>query len=274
MKKRKNWELFIGLILVGVVIVLVLLGIFWTPYQVETMNVSEKLQGVSWHHIFGTDQFGRDVFSRVMKGMGVSFLIATGTVAIGLFFGFINGATSGYFGGIYDEMVMRITDTFFAFPAILIALVIVSLFGSGKYYILLALGIAFIPSFTRVIRAEYIKQRGKEYVDAAKIMGAKNLRIIFVHILPNCKTMILTNVLIGFNNAILAEAGMSYLSIGVQPPDASLGRMLSESQAYLFSAPWCAIFPGIMIVVMVLGFTLLAEGLKGKTNGRDCNVRD
>jgi peptide/nickel transport system permease protein len=266
MKKHKNWDLLIGAVFVGFVLLLVLVGFFWTPYNVEAMNVSEKFQRVSLTHLFGTDQFGRDIFSRVMKGMGVSFLIAFGTIGIGLSFGFLFGATSGYFGGIYDEVVMRLTDTFFAFPAILIALVIVSLFGSGKYFVLLALGIAFIPSFTRVIRAEYIRNREKEYVDAAKIMGANSFRIIFIHILPNCKTIILTNILIGFNNAILAEAGMSYLSIGVQPPDASLGRMLSEAQAYLFSAPWCAIFPGIMIIVMVLGFTLLSEGIKNRTN--------
>lgn len=262
MKRHKNWDLLIGCMLVGAVLLFVFIGYFWTPYNVEAMNVSEKLQGVSINHIFGTDQFGRDVFSRVMKGMGVSFVIAFGTIGIGLFFGFVFGSTSGFFGGIYDEIVMRLTDTFFAFPAILIALVIVSLFGSGKYFVLIALGIAFIPSFTRVIRAEYIRNKEKEYVDAAKIMGASKFRIIFIHILPNCRTIILTNVLIGFNNAILAEAGMSYLSIGVQPPDASLGRMLSESQAYLFSAPWCAVFPGITIIIMVLGFSLLSDGMK------------
>ena len=266
MKKRKNWNFLIGIILVGVVLLLVFIGFFWTPYNISAMSVSEKFQGISFRHIFGTDQFGRDVFSRVMKGMGVSFLIASGTVAIGLFFGFVFGSTSGYFGGFYDEIVMRVADTFFAFPAILIALVVVSLFGTGKYFVLLALGIAFTPSFTRVIRAEYIKNKEKEYVDSAKIMGANSFRIIFVHILPNCKTILLTNILIGFNNAILAEAGMSYLSIGVQPPDASLGRMLAEAQAYLFSAPWCAIFPGIMIVIMVLGFTLLSEGIKNGTS--------
>ena len=262
MKKRKNWNLIIGIILILFVLILVFVGFFWTPYDTETMNATEKLKEISILHPFGTDQFGRDVFSRVMKGMGVSFLIACGTVAIGLIFGFILGSTSGYFRGVYDEVILRVSDVLFAFPAILIALVIVSLLGSGTYLVLIALGIAFIPSFTRVIRAEYIRAREMEYVSAAKVMGASHLRIIFVHILPNCRQIILTNVLIGFNNAILAEAGMSYLGIGVRPPDASLGRMLSESQAYLFSAPWCAFFPGIMIVCMVLGFSLLSEGLK------------
>jgi peptide/nickel transport system permease protein len=262
MKKKKNWNLIIGSIIVTIVLLMVFIGFFWTPYDTEAMNVTEKLNGISLKHPFGTDQFGRDVFSRVMEGMGVSFIIACGTVAIGLFFGFIFGSSSGCFRGFYDDVILRITDTLFAFPAILIALVIVSLFEPGSYLVLIALGIAFIPSFTRVIRAEYIRNRELEYVAAAKVMGASSWRIIFIHILPNCRTIILTNVLIGFNNAILAEASMSYLGIGVQPPEASLGRMLSESQAYLFSAPWCAIFPGIMIVCMVLGFSLLAEGLK------------
>ncbi len=273
MKKKKeavklNHNLLIGGIITGIVMVLVVVGFFWTPYDVEAMNVAEKLQNVSVLHIFGTDQFGRDIFSRVMRGMGVSFLIASGTVSIGVVFGLILGSTSAYFGGLYDEVIMRLTDTFFAFPAILIALVIVSLFGSGKYLVMLALGIAFIPSFTRVIRAEYLRNKERDYVAMARILGANDFRILYIHILPNCKTILLTNILIGFNNAILAESGMSYLSIGVQPPDASLGRMLSEAQAYLFSSPWCAIFPGIMIICMVLGFSLFSEGLGGKRQGR------
>lgn len=269
MNNKKNWNFIIGCILVLLSLALILVGFFWTPYDTETMQVADKLKGISLLHPFGTDQFGRDVLSRVMKGMGTTFLIACGTVSIGLFFGFILGASAGFFRGFYDEVVLRITDTLFSFPAILIALVIVSLFGSGTYFILLALGIAFVPSFTRVIRAEYIRHREKEYVDAARVMGASSIRIIVIHILPNLRTILLTNVLIGFNNAILAEASMSFLGIGVQPPQASLGRMLSESQAYMFSAPWCAIFPGLMIICMVLGVSLLSEGYKNREKRRN-----
>ena len=130
-----------------------------------------------------------------------------------------------------------------------------------KYNVVLALGIAFIPSFARIVRSEFIKYRDADYVKSARLAGVSDLRIIFVHILPNTITVLLSSVMIGFNNAVLAEAGMSYLGIGVQPPDSSLGNMLSEAQSYLFSAPWYAVFPGLMIILLVLGFSLLSDGI-------------
>ena len=154
---------------------------------------------------------------------------------------------------------MRLNDGLTSFPSILLALVFVSILGPGKYNIILALGIIFIPSFARVVRSEYITQKQMDYVKNAKLMGASDFRIMFVHILPNTRPILLSSLTIGFNNAVLAEAGMSYLSLGVQPPDASLGRMLSEAQAYLFSAPWVALAPGILIVLTVLGFSMVNE---------------
>jgi len=154
---------------------------------------------------------------------------------------------------------LRINDVVFAFPSILLALVFVSIFGTGKYNVIGALGIAFIPSFARIVRGEFIKYREMDYVKSARLAGVPEFRIIFVHILPNAMPVLLSSIMIGFNNAVLAEAGMSYLGIGVQPPSASLGSMLSESQTYLFSAPWYALFPGLMIILMVLGLSLLAD---------------
>jgi peptide/nickel transport system permease protein len=154
---------------------------------------------------------------------------------------------------------MRIIDGLLSFPSILLALVFVSIVGTGKYNIILALGILFIPSFARIVRSEFILQKQMDYVKNAKVLGASNLRIIFIHILPNTLPILLSSISIGLNNAILAEAGMSYLGLGVQPPDASLGRMLSEAQTYLLSAPWYALAPGIMIIITVLGFSLLSE---------------
>lgn len=158
---------------------------------------------------------------------------------------------------------MRINDVVFAFPSILLALVFISLLGPGKGNVIISLGIAFIPSFARIVRSEFIRCKNMDYVKLARLAGAGHLRIMFVHILPNTLKVLVPAVMIGFNNAVLAEAGMSYLGIGVQPPDASLGRMLSEAQTYIFSAPGFALFPGVFIVLMVLGFSLLAEGLKG-----------
>ncbi|MCM1183824.1 MAG: ABC transporter permease [Roseburia sp.] len=263
----KRWKSYpanfrIGAVLTGLMLLLIVVGLFYTPYNPTSMDAGAKLAAPSLSHIMGCDNFGRDIFSRVLKGMGNTFLIALATVVIGVVCGVIAGALTGYYGGWPDEVLMRVNDIVFAFPSILLALVFVSIFGTGKYNVVLALGIAFVPSFARIVRGEFIKYRDMDYVKSARLAGVSNLRIIFVHILPNTATVLLSSIMIGFNNAVLAEAGMSYLGIGVQPPDASLGSMLSEAQTYLFSAPNYAVFPGLMIILMVLGFSLLADGIK------------
>ncbi len=266
MKKSilKQPTLLLGTVITGCMLLLTFIGFFYTPYDSTQMDSSSKLAGCSLEHLMGCDNFGRDIFSRVLEGLGNTFLIALATVAIGVVFGIILGAFTGYFGGLLDEVVMRVIDVIFAFPSILLALVFISIFGTGKYNVVLALGIAFIPSFARIVRGEFMKYRDMDYVKSARLAGVGHLRIMFVHILPNTMSVLLSSVMIGFNNAVLSEAGMSYLGIGVQPPDASLGSMLSEAQGYLFLAPNYAIFPGVMIILLVLGFSLLADGLKGR----------
>lgn len=261
-RKKYPPNLIIGALITIVMLFLIIIGFFYTPYDITKMDSASKLAAPSIHHLMGCDNFGRDIFSRVLKGMGNTFVIALLTVAIGVMCGVIIGAFTGYFGGLLDEVLMRINDVVFAFPSILLALVFVSIFGTGKYNVVAALGVAFIPSFARIVRGEFMKYREMDYVKSARLAGVGKLRIIFVHILPNTFTVLLSSIMIGFNNAVLAEAGMSYLGIGVQPPDASLGSMLAESQTYLFSAPWYAAFPGLMIILLVLGFSLLADGLK------------
>ncbi len=260
--KQRDYKFYIGAVITGVVLLFVLLGIFYTPYDPEGMNAADKFAGVSYRHLMGCDNFGRDIFSRILKGAGTTLFIALCTVLIGAGVGTLLGAITGYYGGWLDEVLMRFNDAVLAFPSILVALVFISVMGSGKYNVIIALGIVFIPSFARIVRGEFIHYRNLDYVQSAKLMGASNMRIMFVHILPNAWPVILSSVIIGFNNAVLAEASMSFLGIGVQPPDASLGRMLSEAQAFLFSAPWYALFPGLLIVLMILGFALLSEGLK------------
>lgn len=258
----KNWQLRLGIVLVSVVTLLVVVGLFWTPYEPTAMSAALKNKPPSLTHPLGTDYMGRDVLSRVMDGAGTTFFIGVATVLIGLVLGTLLGAFTGYYGGIVDELLMRLNDTLTSMPSILLALVFVSIIGTGKYNIIIALGVIFIPSFARVVRSEYLVQKEMDYVRNAKLLGAGNLRIMFVHILPNTKSILLSTITIGLNNAILAEAGMSYLSLGVQPPDASLGRMLSEAQGYLLSSPWMALAPGMMIVLTVLGFSLISENLK------------
>ena len=257
--RKKSFNFILGAILIGIVLLFVLVGIFYTPYDPNAMNGSVKNAAPSLTHLFGTDNFGRDILSRVMEGSRTTFLVAIATVTIGAVVGTLVGAFTGYYGGALDSILMRINDGITSFPSILLTLVIISIFGIGKYNIILALGIVFIPSFARVVRSEYMVQKEMDYAKMAKLMGASDIRILFVHILPNIRSMLFSTITIGFNNAVLAEAGMSYRGLGVQPPDASLGRMLSEAQAYLFSAPWYAIAPGVMIVITVLGISLINE---------------
>ena len=260
--KNKNFRA--GLLITGIMILAILIGLVWTPYDPNAMNGSEKLQGPNAAHWFGTDNFGRDIFSRVIQGAGATFLIAAAAVAIGLIVGLIVGGLTGFYGGVLDEVLMRIADSILAFPSILLALVMIAILGKGKYNIIIALGILFVPSFARIVRTEVAKQKNTDYVRNAKLMGAGNMRILFLHIMPNIIPVLLSSVAIGFNNAVLSEASMSYLGVGVQPPDPSLGRLLSEAQGYLFQAPWYAIFTGIAIILLILGFGLLADGMGGE----------
>ena len=258
-----NGYLKAGLILTGILTALIILGFFWTPYDPEAMMAGPKLQGPTWQHLMGTDKFGRDIFSRVLQGAGSTAAIAVCTVAIGAVCGTAVGALTGYFGGVVDDALMRLNDALTAFPSILLALVIISILGPGKKYnVILALGLVFIPSFARVTRTAFASLRDVNYVKSARLMGASRGRILVVHILPNTMSVLLPAITIGFNNAVLAEASMSYLGIGVTPPDASLGYMLSEAQSMLTMAPWYAISTGLVIILLVFGVGLIGEGLQ------------
>lgn len=257
-----NYFLIIGGGISALMAALILVGYVWTPYNTTEMSGSAKFLYPCLAHPLGTDNFGRDLLSRIMEGAGSTFLIALCVVLIGGVAGTIIGCLTGYFGGAADAVLMRVCDAITAFPSILLALVLIAVVGMGKQQIILILGILFIPSFARVVRGEVAKQRTQNYVASARLMGASHLRILFLHILPNTVPVLLPILTIGFNNAVLAEASMSYLGVGVLPPDASLGRMLSESQTYLSKAPWYALFTGLAIVLMILGPSLLTEGLQ------------
>ncbi|MDO5139305.1 MAG: ABC transporter permease [Oscillospiraceae bacterium] len=262
MKRRINRFLLVGLIITGIIVIITLIGVFWTPYSPTAMKYG-KFQAPSLAHIFGTDHFGRDIFSRVLKGNATTMTIALATVGIGAVVGTSVGAVTGYFGGIIDEALMRLNDVLTAFPSMLLALLIISLVGPGnKYNVILALGLVFIPSFARVTRTAFAGLRDVNFITSARLMGAGSGRILFVHMLPNTLRVLLPAITIGFNNAVLAEASMSFLGIGVTPPDASLGYMLSEAQGMLKTGPWYAIFTGLSIVMLVFGVGLIGEGLQ------------
>ena len=266
-KPKKSWAFTVGLVISSVLIALIVIGFFWTPYDPTKMSAGEKLTSPSLRHIFGTDKFGRDILSRVLNGAGTTLFIAVVTVIGSAFIGTVIGAVSAYHGGIVDEILMRISDVIASFPSILLALVLISLLGSGKYKIMIALVVAFIPSFTRVMRGEFLRYKDADFVRSAKLMGAKTRRILTCHIFPLCVPVLLSSMTVGFNNAVLAEASMSYLGLGVTPPDPSLGRMLSEGQAYLTSAPWCVLGPGIFMILLILGIGLLGDGLSERMGG-------
>jgi peptide/nickel transport system permease protein len=266
--KKQNAYFLVGLVMTGLAVALGILSFFWTPFSTTAMSAAERFHGPSLRHLFGTDNFGRDIFSRVMQGIGTTVIVSSLIVVISAGAGILIGAITGYFGGILDEIIMRITDAVNAFPSILLALVVISILGSGKQNVIFSLGIVFAPSYVRIVRSEFIRLRDADFVCRARLMGVKKLRILFVHILPNIWSVFWVSVTIGFNNAILAESGMSYLGIGVQPPDASLGKMLSDAQGYLGRAPWYALAPGLTIVWIVLGFSLLSEGIRRKEAGK------
>ena len=250
-----------GFVITGVMLLIALVALFWTPYSTTGMSVQLKFAPPSLSHIFGCDNYGRDIFSRIMQGIGTTFLVSASTVAFGMVVGSVIGFFAGYIGGWFDEIVMRINDVLNAFPSILLALVFVSFLGSGLMNIILALGILFIPSFARIARSEMLRLKGLQFVQSARLSKAGPVRIIFAHIMPNAYINILASAAVGFNNAVIAEAGLSFLGLGVQPPNASLGRMINEAGSFLQQAPWYAIFPGMTIIVLVLGVALISDGI-------------
>jgi peptide/nickel transport system permease protein len=259
-----NWnlELKAGIVLGVLIMGMSLTGIFYLPYGINEMESSRRFLPPQSRHLLGTDNFGRDVFSRIMTGGRYTLIVAILTVAGSASAGSILGLISGYSGGFWDELIMRFMDALSSFPGILLALVMVALMDNGQFTLLIALLILFIPSFTRIARSGTLQYKHRDFVRAAEIMGASPGRILFCHILPNLVPSLLSAAVLGLSNAILAEAAMSYLGMGIQPPLPSWGRMLSESQNFLFNAPWCALAPGLMIMLTVLAFHALGEGIR------------
>ena len=266
-EKGFSWSFRTGAVITAVMLALIVTGFFWTPYDPDAMKGSAKFLSPGLLHIMGTDNFGRDILSRVLRGAGTTFLISAVTIVCSSLIGTAVGAITSYIGGTLDEVLMRINDGIASFPSVLLAMVLISLLGTGKYKIMAALIIVFIPSYARVMRGEFLKYRNMEYVCSAKLMGAGGVRIVTRHIFPLCVPALLSSLTIGFNNAVIAEAGMSYLGLGVQPPDASLGRMLAEGQAYITSSPWCVLGPGIFMILMILGAGLLGDGIGDSLGG-------
>jgi peptide/nickel transport system permease protein len=262
MKLKLNFELKLGGALALFIVTMSLLSFLWVPYDYNSMDHERRFLSPTSGHILGTDNFGRDLFSRIMAGGRNSLILAFCTVTGAATAGSILGLLAGYLGGVTETVIMRIIDTISSFPGIILALLLVAVMGGGQFSLFIALLILFIPSYTRVMRTGAMQYKDASFIQAERILGAGYLRITFIHILPNIAPSLLSASVIGLSNAILAEATMSYLGMGIQPPDPSWGRMLFESQSYFFNAPWCALAPGLFIMLTVVSFHLLGEGIR------------
>jgi peptide/nickel transport system permease protein len=252
----------IGLVLVLLLVVMAALSLIWTPWPAGEMDIPHKLALPSAAHWFGTDSLGRDVISLIMAGARNSILVGVIAVAIGLVIGTAVGTLAAAAKGWVEEVAMRLSDFTFAFPAILSAIMLTALFGPGIVNSIIAIGIFNVPVFARVTRASANAVWTREYILAARVAGKDRLQITLEHVLPNILPVIIVQATIQFATAILAEAALSYLGLGTQPPQASWGRMLNEAQMLMFQAPRLAIYPGIAIALSVLGLNLLGDGLR------------
>lgn len=257
-----NTNFKVGFVLSLAVVLMAALSLVWTPYDGTSMSPKERLQGPSLQHPMGTDQYGRDLFSRVMGGAVTSILAGLVTVAIGMGLGVVLGIAAAYHRGVVGEGLMRLADLLFAFPAVLTAILITTIWGPSLIHAMLAIGIFYIPVFARLTRATAATIWERDFILAARAAGMREGQIIFEHILPNILSPLVVQATVQFAVAILAEAGLSYLGLGSQPPEASWGRMLGEAQTFMAMAPWMALFPGLAIAWAVLGFNLLGDGLR------------
>ena len=259
----KVGNLIIGVLLVLLVIALAAVSFFWTPFDVESLDIRNKMQTPNGEHLLGTDHFGRDILSMLMVGARTSIAVALVAVVIGMGFGVPLGlAAASRHGSLLDEIIMRGNDLVFAFPALLIAILITAVFGPGAVNAIIAIGIFNIPVFARLTRGAALSLWTREFVLAARVAGKNALRISMEHILPNILNLLIVQGTIQFSLGILAEAGLSYVGLGAQPPTPSWGRMLADSQTLITLAPHLALSPGFAIILTVLGLNLLGDGLR------------
>ena len=258
----KNKLAMFGLAIVIIMAIIAIFAPFISPYNPNDRIKELSQRGPSIQHWFGTDLLGRDIFSRVLFGARISMLVGVVAVAISLAIGLFFGALSGFFGGLPDAFIMRFADIFFALPYILGAIAIMTVMGPGVFNIFIALGILGWSSVARLFRSSILSIKEKEYIEAARALGASNSRIIVKHILPNSFAPIIVYSTMNVGTAIIAEAALSFLGLGVQPPTPSWGKMLSESLGYINTSPWMMFFPGLAILITCLGFVLLGDGLR------------
>lgn len=261
-----------GLLVLAVLAAVAMVGPWLAPYDPNEVNVPGRLVGPSWAHPFGTDNLGRDVLSRVLVGARVSLQVGFVAVGISLTAGLLIGLVAGFYSGATDALLMRTMDVLFAFPAILLAIAVLAILGPGITNAMIAIGIVYTPIFARIVRAATLVVSAQLYVRAARAVGAGDLRILLHHVLPNIAAPVIVQTSLSLAFAILAEAALSFLGLGVQRPDPAWGRMLAEGRDFVSQAPWMGIFPGLAIFATVLAFNVVGDGLRDALDPRQRSV--
>lgn len=259
---KSNRAAMVGLVLVVFLAFIAIFGRIFMPYDPNYSDLSQTFQQPSAAHWFGTDNLGRDIFSRILYGARTSLTVGISAVAISLSIGIVLGAIAGYRGGKVDTIIMRIMDMMLAIPSILLAIAFMAALGKGLDKAVIAIGIVSIPEYARIVRGCILSVKENDYVQAAKVIGNNDGRIIFKHILPNVLSSIVVRATLGISTAVLDTAALGFLGLGVQPPFAEWGDMLGRSRVFIFTAPYTLIFPGIAITITVLAFNLLGDGLR------------
>jgi peptide/nickel transport system permease protein len=265
-ERRAHWRtsgsLIVGGALVGLVVLAALISYAWTPYDPTVIRPDDSLAGSSWQHLLGADNFGHDTLSQLMVGARTTLLVGVVAIGIAAVIGIPIGAIAAQRGGLVDEIAMRGSDIVYAFPAVLIAIMLAAVYGGSTVTAMVAIGIAYIPVFARLTRGSALQVLRSDYVLAARACGRRPREILTHHVLPNIASMLIVQATVLFAVAILAEAALSYLGLGTSPPTPTWGNMLSDSQTYLGDDAWLALWPGLAIALAVLGFSLLGDGLR------------
>lgn len=261
---KKNRMALLGLAIVVALLLTAVFADFIADYQTKAIqqNVKERLQGPSKAHILGTDEFGRDMFARLVHGSRVSLAVGFVATGIALTFGMLLGSMAGYYGKNIDMLIMRVLDVFMAIPQILLAITLVAALGTSIQNLMIALSISSIPSFSRILRAQVLTVKDQEFVEAARAIGAKDAHIIATHIIPNCLSPVIVQSTLRVATCILSTASLSFIGLGVKPPSPEWGSMLSSGRMYLRDAQHITLYPGLAIMMTILAFNLLGDGLR------------
>ncbi|MFZ5918997.1 MAG: nickel transporter permease [Chloroflexota bacterium] len=258
----KNRIAMMGLLILLILALMALFAAQIAPYDPDEVDILQQLQGPSPAHVLGTDLYGRDILSRIFWGGRVTLVVGLISVGIAASFGVVLGLVSGYYGGGVDSLIMRFIDILLSFPRILLALTIVGMLGPGLFNVMLAVGIASITGYARLVRGTVLSAKEQTYVEAARVVGCQTRKILFRHLLPNVIGPVIVLATLDVASAILAASSLSFLGLGVQPPTAEWGYMLNEGRNYLRTAPWITFFPGMAIMISVLSINMLGDGLR------------